>query len=352
MAKPRVIIADTEISYVIPLQLKFVEDFFEKVDLEIITDKAYFDEKFAIPQRADILIVSEDLYEQSLQRHNIANIFLMTEQAGGEQTDIPGVTRIFKYTSIKEIFNEIISKSADVLNVQGIEKKETKIILVYSACGGVGKTTVAMGISAGLAQKYKNVLYINAAHLQTFQHMLENTSAITSSGDYSVLSRASDTVYADIKHLIRKETFSYLPPFKAAVMSLGLSYSIYKNIITSAKKSNEYDYIVVDADVTFDEEKAELLDLADKVVIVTNQTMAAVSATNLLVANINGINKDKYVYVCNDLKKDESNALISPTVSLKFSIGEYVEHFSCYEQMNPTDISENVGMQRAVFLIM
>ena len=39
MAKPRIIIADTDISYVIPLQLKVVEDFFEKVDLEIITDK-------------------------------------------------------------------------------------------------------------------------------------------------------------------------------------------------------------------------------------------------------------------------------------------------------------------------
>ena len=29
MAKPRIIIADTDISYVIPLQLKVVEDFFE-----------------------------------------------------------------------------------------------------------------------------------------------------------------------------------------------------------------------------------------------------------------------------------------------------------------------------------
>ena len=39
MAKPRIIIADTDINYIIPLQLKFVEDFFEKIDLEIISDK-------------------------------------------------------------------------------------------------------------------------------------------------------------------------------------------------------------------------------------------------------------------------------------------------------------------------
>ena len=46
MAKPRIIIADTDSNYIIPLQLKFVEDFFEKIDLEIITDKDFFDDVF------------------------------------------------------------------------------------------------------------------------------------------------------------------------------------------------------------------------------------------------------------------------------------------------------------------
>ena len=75
MAKPRIIIADTDISYIIPLQLKFVEDFFEKVELEIITDEQYYDTLFSTPQRADILIVSEELYSQAMQRHNISHIF-------------------------------------------------------------------------------------------------------------------------------------------------------------------------------------------------------------------------------------------------------------------------------------
>ena len=42
MGKPRIIIADTDINYIIPLQLKFVEDFFDKVNLEIISDENYF----------------------------------------------------------------------------------------------------------------------------------------------------------------------------------------------------------------------------------------------------------------------------------------------------------------------
>jgi hypothetical protein len=42
MKKPRIIIADEDYNYIIPLQLRFIEDMFEKIELEIITDPVYF----------------------------------------------------------------------------------------------------------------------------------------------------------------------------------------------------------------------------------------------------------------------------------------------------------------------
>lgn len=236
MARPKVIIADEDASYIVPLQFKFVTDFFNKIDLEIITDRAYFDEYFSRPQNAEILIISDDLYDSSLQRHNIQNIFVMMEQYDEGSTGELNVNQIFKYTSIKEIFNEIIGKSAGALNIAAVEKKETQIILVTSAAGGVGKTTVAMGVAACLAQNYKRVLYINAARLQNFQHILDNCSPVTSSDVYANLLNAQNDVYNNIKHIIRKEIFSYLPAFKASLMSIGLEFSIYSKLALSAKK--------------------------------------------------------------------------------------------------------------------
>lgn len=352
MPKPRIIIADIDANYIIPLQLKFVEDFFEKVDLEIITDKSFFDEMFATPQRADILIVSEDLYDQSLQRHNINNIFLMTEQNEEEQTADLNVNLIFKYTSIKEIFNEINGKSADVLNVDVSAKKETQIILVYSACGGVGKTTVAMGISACFTKNYKRVLYINAGHLQDFQRLLDNDTPIVAADVYTKLVKAADDIYDEIKHVIRKEQFTYLPPFKAALMSLGLKYSVYEKIIISAKKSADYDYIVVDADSTFDEDKALLFGIADKVIIVTEQTASAVYATNVLVSNVTGMSGEKYIFVCNNFRKDKDNALVSPALEVKFTVSDYIEHNEIYEQIKCVDLIKDNGIQKTAFLVM
>ena len=352
MQKPRIIIADTDIGYIIPLQLKFVDEFFEKVDIEIITSPEYFNDLLATPQKADVLIVSEDLYGPGILKHNIAHIFLMTEHYEEEETHELKVNRIFKYTSIKEIFNEITGKSAGVLVGIDSVKKETQVVLVYSACGGVGKTTLALGMSACLSKNYKRVLYINAARLQTFQRMLGNPGPVTAGDVYAKLGKLGEGLYNDIKHVIRKELFSYLPPFKAALMSLGMDYRVFEKIIESAKRSADFDYIIVDADTTFDEDKAKLINLADKVIVVTTQSLASVYSTNTLVSNINGANSDKYVFVCNNFEKDKDNALISPAITLKFTVQDYIDHIDHYDSLNCDTLATSGGIQKTAFLVM
>ena len=142
MPRPRVIIADEDSDYIIPLQLKFVKEFFNQIDLEIVTDRQYFLELFSKPQKAEILILSEGLYDSSLQKHNIGCIFVMTEQNEQSGTEELNIDKLYKYTSVKEIFNEIVGKSKGVFRLESDEKQETQIILVTSASGGTGKTKI------------------------------------------------------------------------------------------------------------------------------------------------------------------------------------------------------------------
>lgn len=350
MSRPRIVIADSDINYIIPIQLKFIEDFYEKIDLEIITENSYFEEFFSIPQKVDIFVVSEELYDPSVKRNNISHIFLMSESSEEENTADLTITRIYKYTSIKEIFNEISGKSRDVLKVSDDVKKEPEIILVTSGSGGVGKTTVALGMSACLAKNYKNVLYINASRMHTFQRFLDNGSPITSDV-YSSFIKCDNSLYNDIKHIIRKESFFYLPPFSTALLSLGLSYSLFYKLAVEAKKSCDYDYIVVDADSTFDETNAELINIASKVIIVTNQSENSVFSTSILISNISGIKSEKYCFVCNDFKKDEDNALISTNNLVDFTVSEYIEHIDDYGKLSYKDFEKIVGIQKTAFLI-
>ena len=94
-----------------------------------------------------------------------------------------------------------------------------------------------------------------------------------------------------------------------------------------------------------------MINLADKVIIVTNQGLAAVVSTNILVANINGISSDKYIFICNNFDKEQDNALISPNVSMKFTVSDYIDHFRHYEKMKPEDFSRESSIQRVAFLI-
>lgn len=351
MAKPRIIIVDENEKYISSLQIKFVTDYFEKVDLEIITDRNYFEEFFSKPQNADILIIAENFYDSSLQKHNISNIFMMMETPDDGGTGELNVNRIYKYTSIKEIFNEIIGKSAEVLSAGGSEKKETQLVLVTSASGGVGKTTVGMGVAACLAKNYKRVLYINASRLQNFQYLLDNDNPILSQDVYSKLYNPTERVYQDIKHVVMKEVFSYLPSFKAGLMSVGLDYSIFEKIAISAKNSEEYDFIVIDAESTFDLYKTNLIDVSDKVIVVADQSLSSVYATNLLVSNISSANSDKYIFACNKFDKESYNALILPDVDVKFTVNEYINFDDELGQKKAKEFSDNQGIQRLAFLI-
>lgn len=352
MGKPRIIIADTDVNYIIPLELKFIEEFFEKIDLEIITDKELFHDFFSSPQQADILIVCEELYSTAIQRHNLSNIFLMTEVPDEEKAIDSNINCIFKYTSIKEIFSEIIVKSRETLNMDTNVKRETQVILVYSASEDIGRTAVAMGISSYLMKNYNKVLYLNASHMQVFQQFLDNENPITSVSMYTKLSKPSDYIYNEIKEVICKDQFEYLPPFKASLMSLGLKFSIYEKIILSAKISEDYDYIIVDTDATFNEDKAQLFGISDKVIIVTGQTESAIYATNMLLSNVTGMSDEKYVFVCNNYKESGKVEGVSSTFATKYTVSDYFEFDVRQNKIKCTDFMLNKGIQKIAFLVM
>lgn len=351
MPKPRIIIADSDYSYIVPIQLKFAEEFFDKVELELITDEGYKESFFSVPQKADILIISEDMYSEDLVRHNIGRVFVMTEQPVEDGTSGSlrlQVDYIHKYTSIKEIFNEIVGKCANVLEASKVNKKKTQIIAVCSASGGTGKTTVAVGLAACLERSYKRVLYINADRLQSFHRFLANKSPINDAAVYSRLGSPDLQVFPDISNAVRKEFFSYLPPFKSALMSMGLQFKVYAMIAESAKRTNMYDFIIVDVNCGFDENLAVLLKIADKAVIITNNTAASKFATNLFVANVNGINSEKYLFICNDFDGgDETGA----ADGANYHVNEYIPHFEEYEKLTCENLMREGSMQKIAFLL-
>lgn len=350
MGKPTIILADTDEMYISPLEMKFLEELEDKIELEIITDQEYFIQHFSKPQNAEILVVSENLYFSELQKQNISNIFVLTESIDEGGTEDLGITKIFKYTTIKEIYNQVTATSRGVIHSETSKSKETKVVLFYSGAGGVGKTTLSMAISYCLTKSFKKALYINAHRVNSFQFYLNNTTAVPNN-IYTELVNADINIFNRIKHVIRKEEFYYLPPFSASLSSLNLNFYVYEEIIKSAKATKEYDIIVVDTDTSFDSAKASLINIADQVIIVTTQSKASVNATNMLIKNMNCHDNEKFIFVCNDFQECKYNSLSADDFKANFTVNEYVKHIENIDDLKISEISSSTDVQKLAYLI-
>lgn len=348
MATKRIIIADTDEEYIVSIQHKFIEEFFGKIDLEIITDRQYFKELFMKPQSADILIITDELYDNSILKHRIGKVFILTEKE-----DLSNLNNeesyIFKYSNIREIFGKIISNSKEILDDIGNGNKKTEIVLVDSANGGAGKTTVALGVCANLARNYKNILYMNTVGINTFQYVLGNNKTIDDS-ECSIFLDEQSISYENIEHIIQKGEFDYLLPFSKPLASLGIDRCIYNRIVQVIKDSGSYDAIIVDADNGFDEYKVNMMGLADRVVIVLNQNLNSVMATEIMVKNINDINSDKYIFVCNNFDENENNAIKEHSI-INSKVENYIGHITNYDRKKCRKIAQETAIKKISYLI-
>lgn len=348
MGKPRIVIVDTDEQYIASLLQKFVSSFFDKADIEIITEKSYIDTLFSKPQKIDILVIGEELYDPFINKHNIAYTFLMTEEQAENVIEDHSIHRIYKYTNLKEIYNEIIGISGETLRTKTQLKKKTQTILLYSACGGAGKTTIAVGIAACLSQNHKRVLYLSAEYIQDFQYFLENKSSI-SDGIVSKFQMGNPNLYAEMQSYIRREAFEYVPPFHAAISAYNIDFGVFAFLVEQIKKTNDYDFIIIDTDSTFSDDKGDLLDQVDKVMIVTQANSHAVFKTNKLLQNINYSDNEKFIFLCNAYQKENENSAIA---SSGFLVNEYINWIPECDRMKPDDLARVEGLQKIAYSLL
>lgn len=350
MEKPRIVIIDDDFSYIIPLQSKFVYEFLDDVEIEIITSEDYVETFFQKIQKIDVLIINKKFYTASLVNHEINHIFIMTEEQDDQTTYPNGEHLIFKYTNAKGIFLEIVGIS-DLKIPRKNDKQKPQIVLVTSASGGVGKTTIALGIAAALSDMYKRVLYIEASQLQSFQYFMQDDSPIVNQYIYEKLMQPDKGLYQSIKGQFRNEKFDYVPPFKAALMAFGIEYRIFGQIAKAAKESGDYDYIIIDADSTFDEMKANMIRMADYVLMITEPSSQSIYKTNLFVSNISNNRSGKYLFICNKYNVENQKTL-NVADTMKYKTDEYIEEIDKYADMKCGQFGMQEGIRKVAFLLM
>lgn len=340
MQKRRIVIADPDMDYVMNLVKKFAEDYQDMVELELITDKGYLDVFLRTPQSADLLIVGESFYKDTVNRHSFRNILILAETREESYSRNARIFRVYKYTAVREIFNVIYGREMGLFHATGGKADQTRIVFFHSASGGTGKTSLALGLCERLTAEHKAVLYLDAESLQSFQIRFRESSPIQEQRAYISLMHEDSNHYEAVRDYIRHESFDYLPPFKAACGSLGLPLTVFESIVLQAKEAGDYDYIVVDSDHSFTEENARLAGLADYVMLVIKPYAQSVFAFKNYLSNINDYNTEKYICICNDCQPDEMNVFSQDEGFIR----EYIEHIDCGGEPDINDFSQTKGI--------
>ncbi|MCR4614921.1 MAG: AAA family ATPase [Clostridiales bacterium] len=345
MKKLRVVLADPDENYLLPFVTKFLDEHEDAIELNVITNIDYYNEFFSHPQELDVLLVGESFYSSTIRRHNISNIYVLTENSNEDSSTVAGEIHLFKYSSIPSIYNRIASSS----KMDTSKSKETSVVLFYSATGGSGKTSVALAVSEFIAQNYKRVLYINAEQMNAFYKDFQDKTPIPNN---VILRACNDPAegMATLKRAVKNQSFDYLPPFSLSLSSLNIPFNIYENFIDYIKMTKEYDYIIVDTDSVWNLEKASMVAKANKVLVISNQTNSSVFSTNILLNNMICKENDKFYFICNKYNGNISEASLSEKA--QFIISGYIPFVNNLETLGWKELANDINLQNIALLAM
>jgi len=326
MAKIKILLADLDENYLITLYNKFIEELDDSVELIVVTKQDYLDQFFATPQNLEILLINENLYNKSYEKHDIKKIYLLTEQGPGQMnTGDLDVKCIYKYTSVIDIYNEVVNSSKVKDYIDLLDKKETEVITVYSSIGGIGKTTICAGLCTALVKNYKKVLYVSIDSIQSFGFLFSNITCLPADIEKKFTVN-NEYISQEIRPYINKEVFEYIPPFRRSMSSLNITINEYIYLIEEIKKTNEYDYIVIDSITDFNLSIAKLMGISNKVFIITGQDDHCAFSLEKLLENIDTSDINKFRLICNKYFPNKTNFLVDGKYEKLCRVSEYVEY--------------------------
>lgn len=320
MNRLTIIIADEDENYLSPLEVKFLDEIGDAADIITITDRDYFNEYFSIPRKIDVLIIDKNFYGDFLQKHDIEKMFILNEMPGGISEN-----EIYKYTSVKDIYDEVIG-GVDLSEKLVQEKRRVNVIMVYSPSGGTGVTSLSLVLAKAMANRHKKVLFLSTENMQSitaYEHIEEGMS--------KVLERAIATQAYDIKSIIDNEIvirdgISFIPPAKQSTTVLGIKDENYIYVIEKIKELNSYDCVVVDTDSVLNQNKCAMMALAEKVVLVVTQDEGAAKKTDIFLENIDCSDMNKFLFICNKYKADKENNLTNSSMKNQCIVKQYIEY--------------------------
>lgn len=155
-----------------------------------------------------------------------------------------------------------------------LEKRQTRIVHVFSLAGGCGKTLLSIGIACSLSGRGWSVLYMNMDSLQDFTTYLKREDRPFATETLAITLAAENA--SQVKSLLSEvanEGFDYVPPFRQFLEAYALSAQHIERAATRIADASVYDMIILEHPAGMQESMITPKRQGDRCVFVGSQSL-------------------------------------------------------------------------------
>lgn len=268
----KILVAARDCDYTGHLSNIISERYSDVIDVNICSTEERLKELLA-SQRFDVALLGAGMTEGADLRCVRLPLLLWAEEddTGGQASQLK---RIAKYQRVSKIVASVLELFAKACtDGRGANTKRAQITAVWSPAGGVGKTTVSLAYAARKVSDGKQALYLNLESFSSspayFDQMGRSVSALfemleAQEGNIQMLIRGIRCEQDGIGYFCRPENYDDMNILTGENVAVLLDAC-----------SGMADEVVVDMASECGERERQVFDLADRVLLVIDQTGAA-----------------------------------------------------------------------------
>lgn len=159
MSTIKLIIADENRNYTKYLAQYLMEESGQAFEVICFTQIKILMEYLGKSEAVDILLINPQLLKEDINKMHYKSLILLVENIDNDIED--SIYKYQKAVQIKKLLLQVYDKNSNckisILN----NNTKCKIVSVYSASGGAGKTTIAFNLANQYSMKAKKVLFIS-----------------------------------------------------------------------------------------------------------------------------------------------------------------------------------------------
>lgn len=263
--KIKLVIASQDKRYMDCITDVLTEKYNETFELCVCSTAERFS-KLGVESKFDVALV-ENVFVEHLSDVDVAVPLILYDEIA-DNAILEGVSynKISKYQRISSIVEQILGNCTELKGDFSSNKGNgSKITAIWSPCGGVGKTTVALAYATRKSLSNQEVLYLNLEKFSsTSVYFEEDGQSI--SGIFQKMDSNLDLVIKGVKKTDSVSGVSYFcKPENYDDMNQLSEEDIEVLVKTCASNTKE---LIVDLSSVYDATTEKVLDLADRIYII------------------------------------------------------------------------------------